>query len=391
MLADSIFTTPQIDAIFSDASELHHMLAVESALATAQATVGVIPNEAATIIADVCRQTDWDTEQIREQTLLAGNPAIPVVNLLKERVGQKSPEAVQYVHQGATSQDIIDTALMSQLKQAFSQFQADLGQLNNLLTALAQTHRQAPMMGRTLLQQALPITFGDKVTGWLDGLRRSQERLSRVMAECLVVQLGGPVGNGASLGEHGPTIRAQVAATLNLGTTTMAWHTQRDRLVELAATLGILNGSLGKLANDVILLMQTEVGEVREGAAEGKGGSSSMPHKRNPVTSTFMVAIAQRTPALVATLLGAMVQPHERAAGAWHSEWPVMRELVKLTAANLHHANDLISNLEVDTERMKQGISELGLGISDLLARHLLPEVNPKSPIPTSDIPNPKS
>lgn len=357
MLAESIFTTPRMEALFSDATELRFMLAVESALATAQAAVGVIPSEAARIIADVCGQTDWDTDRIREQTLLAGNPAIPVVNWLKERVGHKNPETVPYVHRGATSQDLIDTALMSQLNQAFEQFQVDIGQLNSRLTVLAQTHRLTPMMGRTLLQQALPITFGDKVTGWLDGLQRSEKRLSRVMAECLVVQLGGPVGNGASWGEQAAAIRTRVAATLNLGTTTQAWHTQRDRLVDLAATLGILNGSLGKLANDVILLMQTEVGEVREGAAEGKGGSSSMPHKRNPVTSTFMVAIAHRTPALVATLLGAMIQPHERAAGAWHSEWSVMRELVKLTAANLHHANDLIRNLEVDPDRMQQNLN----------------------------------
>ncbi len=192
------------------------MLAVESALAVAQAAVGVIPSGAALIIVGVCEQTDWNMEQIREQTLLAGNPAIPVVNLLKERVGQKSPQAVQYVHQVATSQDVIDTALMSQLKQVFDQFQVELSQLNSLLTALAQTHRQTPMMGRTLLQQALPITFGDKVTGWLDGLLRSEERLSRVMTDCLVVQLGGPVGNGATLGEHVAATQTHMAATLGL-------------------------------------------------------------------------------------------------------------------------------------------------------------------------------
>ncbi|MDB5240934.1 MAG: pcaB [Spirosoma sp.] len=357
MLADSIFTTPQMELLFSDATELRFMLSFESALAQAQAAVGVIPLEAALIIADVCGQTDWTTEWIKEQTLLAGNPAIPVVNRLKERVGHKSQPTLQYVHQGATSQDVIDTALMCQLKQAFEQFDEDINQLNNLLSGLARAHRQTPMMARTLLQQALPITFGDKVTGWLDGLQRSEQSLSRVMAECLVVQLGGPVGNGASLGQHVSAIRAQVAATLNLGTTTQAWHTQRDRLVDIAATLGILNGLLGKMAQDIILLMQTEVGEVWEGAAAGKGGSSSMPHKRNPVTATFMVAIAHQTPALVATLLSAMIQPHERAAGAWHSEWPVMRKLVKLTAANLYHANDLIQNLEVDTVQMQQNLN----------------------------------
>lgn len=357
MLADSIFTTPLMETLFSDATELRFMLAFESALATALAAAGVIPDATATTIADVCRQTDWNTGQIRELTRLAGNPAIPFVNLLKERVGRKNPEAVRYVHWGATSQDVIDTALMCQLNLAINELRTDLNRLTNQLTTLAHAHQHTPMMGRTLLQQALPITFGDKVMSWLDGLLRSVERLERSTKECLVVQLGGPVGSEATWGEHGPAIRGQVAATLELGVTTRAWHTQRDRLADIAATLGILNGSLGKLANDVILLMQTEVGEVREGAAEGKGGSSSMPHKRNPVTSTFMVAIAHRTPALVAGLLGSMIQAHERAAGAWHSEWPVIRELVKLTAANLHYANDLIGGLEVDTERMRQNLN----------------------------------
>jgi 3-carboxy-cis,cis-muconate cycloisomerase len=359
MLADLIFTTPPIETIFSDETELSFMLAFESALAKAQRVAGVIPEKAAATIADVCRQTGWDTDSIRQQTLLAGNPAIPFVSMLKERVRQRQAGAVHYVHQGATSQDVIDTVLMMQLKQAISHCQTDLNQLNTQLTQLAQIHRDTPMMGRTLLQQALPITFGDKVTGWLDGLLRAAERLNQVVEKDIVIQLGGPVGNGASFGEHGSAIRAQMADILGLGNTAHAWHTQRDRLADVATTLGILNGSLGKLGNDSILLMQTEVGEVREGAADGKGGSSSMPHKRNPVSSTFMLAIAHRTPGLVASMLAAMVQPHERAAGAWHSEWPVMRELVRLTAANLYHANELIRTLEVDTERMKQNSNVL--------------------------------
>ncbi|WP_020603634.1 3-carboxy-cis,cis-muconate cycloisomerase [Spirosoma spitsbergense] len=354
MLADLIFTTPPMETIFSDETELRLMLAFESALVTAQAAAGAIPAEAAATITDVCRQTNWDTESIRQQTLLAGNPAIPFVSMLKERVHQKDVEAVRYVHQGATSQDVIDTVLMMQLKQGLAQCQTDLNQLNTQLTQLAQTHRDTPMMGRTLLQQALPITFGDKVKGWLDGLLRAAERVDQVVEKDIVIQLGGPVGNSVSLGDHAEAIRARMAELLGLGNTPHAWHTQRDRLANIAATLGILNGSLGKLGNDIILLMQTEVGEVREGAADGKGGSSSMPHKRNPVSSTFMVAIAHHTPALVASMLAAMIQPHERAAGAWHSEWPVMRDLIRLTAANLYHANELIRTLEVDTERMKQ-------------------------------------
>ena len=355
MLADLIFTTPPIDELFSDASELRCMLAFESALATAQAALGVIPPSAAEVIHEVCQQPDWPLDQIKQQTLLAGNPAIPFVNLLRQRVEAQQPGAVRYVHVGATSQDLMDTALMLQLKAAFALLRTDLSNLTGQLGTLLETYGSVPMVGRTLLQHALPITFGDKIVGWLDGLARSGDRLGQIEQTGLVVQLGGPVGTLAQMGAEGPAIRQRVADALGLRDAP-AWHTQRDRLADVAATLGMLNGLLGKLATDAILLMQTEVGELREGAAEGKGGSSAMPHKRNPVTSTFVVAIAHRTPALVASLLGAMLQPNERAAGAWHSEWPVMRELVQLTAANLYHANDLIAGLEVDTDRMQQNL-----------------------------------
>lgn len=328
------------------------MLAFESALAQAQGVLGVIPAPASRRIEIVCEQPDWPIDIIKTQTLLAGNPAIPLVAMLKQRVGQHDPEAVAYVHFGATSQDVIDTVLMMQLKEAFESLRIDLKALNEQLSALAKVHQHTPMMGRTLLQHALPITFGDKLTGWHSGLLRAADRLNHVEQTCLTIQLGGPVGTLTQLGERGPAIRRQVANALGL-VDAPAWHTQRDGLAELCTTLGILNGSLGKLATDIILLMQTEVGEVREGAAEGKGGSSSMPHKRNPVAATFMVAIAHRTPALVASMLGAMLQAHERAAGSWHSEWATVRELTRLTAANLHHANDLIANLEVDTDRMQ--------------------------------------
>ncbi len=351
MLADQIFTTPFIENLFSDEAELRAMLTVESALARAQSEVGLIPESAVTAIAVVCEQTNWPTEQISQETLLAGNPAIPFVNLLKQRVADYQADAVPYVHFGATSQDVIDTALMLQLKAACAQFDTDLTTLTERLTALHQTYGHLPMIGRTLLQHALPITIGDKLTGWLSGLFRATDRLRRLHHGCLAIQLGGPVGTLAQMGEHGPAIRKRMADVLGL-TDAPSWHTQRDRLAELGAELGMLNGSLGKLGQDVTLLMQTEIGEIREGAAAGKGGSSSMPHKRNPVSATFMVAIAHQTPGLVATLLGSMMQPHERAAGEWHSEWPTIRQLTKLTAANLQHANDLMAGLDIDTEQI---------------------------------------
>ncbi|MBO0929731.1 3-carboxy-cis,cis-muconate cycloisomerase [Fibrella aquatilis] len=357
MLADLIFTTPAIEAILADEAEWQLMLDFEAALATAQAAVGEIPESAAASIRAVCAEGDWDLEAVRQQTLLAGNPAIPMVSALRARVADRDAEAAPYVHRGATSQDVIDTVLMGQLRMAIALLLSDLHQLTDLLTRLANAHVHTPMMGRTLLQQALPITFGQKATAWLDGLVRQKGKLQQLAGEVIVLQLGGPVGTGDSFGEHQKTISETMADALNLGSPTHAWHTQRDRVADLAGAFGTINGLLGKLATDVVLLMQTEVGEVREGAADGKGGSSSMPHKRNPVSSTFMVAIAHRTPALVATLLSTMLQPHERAAGPWHAEWAVVRELLRLTAANLHHANDLISSLEIDTARMK---SQLG-------------------------------
>jgi 3-carboxy-cis,cis-muconate cycloisomerase len=355
MLADSIFTTPSIDAVFSNESELHCLLQIESALAAAQEETGLIPSGAADMIAAVCAEPDWNPEFIRQETLKAGNPAIPFVTALKKRVAARHPEAVSFVHVGTTSQDLIDTALMLQLKAAFVLLSTDLGSLIDLLTGVKGEYGQAPMMARTLLQQALPFTFGDKVSGWLDGLTRTAERLRLTSQSQLAIQLGGPVGTLAQLGEQGIAIRQLMAQTLGLSDAP-AWHTQRDRISDIGAVLGTLNGLLGKLATDVTLLMQTEVNELREGTEPGKGGSTSMPHKHNPVSATFMVAIAIQTPVLVSTLLSGMLQPHERAAGTWHSEWPVIRQLVRLTAANLRHANDLITGLVVDTNRMRQNM-----------------------------------
>ena len=361
-LTQNVFTTPTSEAIFSASTELKSMLTFESALAQVQAELGLIPVSAARVISEVCQQTDWDQERIQAHTLLAGNPAIPLVKALMQRVQQLDPEAAKYVHWGATSQDVIDTAFMLQAKAALADLISAATQLEASLAKLAQQHRQTLMIGRTLLQQARPITFGYKVAGWLAQLSRSVQKIRILQQDGLPLQLGGAVGTLVAMPQQGIAVTHQLAIRLGLSQLPMPWHTQRDPVAELATSLGILNGTLGKIANDCILLMQTEVGEVYEGAAEGKGGSSAMPHKRNPVSSTFMVAIAHRTPALVSTVLSAMVQQHDRAAGNWHIEWEVMRELFKLSAANLRHANDLIGGLEVDTSRMQQNI-ELTKGL----------------------------
>jgi 3-oxoadipate enol-lactonase len=231
------------------------------------------------------------------------------------------------------------------------------------------------MIGRTLLQQARPITFGYKVATWLDAVSRSKQRIQQIYRENLTLQFGGAVGTLATLGDNALRIKALIANELELNDNDITWHGQRDRFAEIVTTLGILNGSLGKIGKDITLLMQTEIGEVFEGAAGGKGGSSAMPHKRNPVSSVFMVAIATRTPALVATFLSAMVQEHERAAGNWHAEWAVLMEIMKLTAANLRHANDLIGNLEVDEARMLENL-ELTKGL--IFAEDIAAALSPK-------------
>jgi 3-carboxy-cis,cis-muconate cycloisomerase len=362
MLSQAIFTTSEMDDLFSSNSQIKAMLAFESALAKAEYTEGVIPSSAAAVIQTVCASATFDAENLEKQTLLAGNPAIPFVKQLIEKVKQRDAEAAKYVHFGATSQDVLDTAMMLQLKTALTHCLQDLEQLEQKLALLAFKHRNTLMIGRTLLQQARPITFGYKAATWLDGVSRSRERIEQVKKENLTLQFGGAVGTLSTLGNAALRVKAVMASALGLNDSEITWHGQRDRFAEIVTSLGILNGNLGKIAKDITLLMQTEIGEVFEGAAEGKGGSSAMPHKRNPVSSVFMVAIATRTPALVATFLSAMVQEHERAAGNWHAEWHVITDLVKLTAANLKHANDLIGHLEVDTNRMLQNL-ELTQGL----------------------------
>jgi 3-carboxy-cis,cis-muconate cycloisomerase len=380
MLAHRIFTTSLAETLFSAETELQEMLRFEAMLAHSESEMGLIPVAAARVIETVCFQQDdkWHVEMIQlieNQTLMAGNPAIPFVKLLIKKVKEQDKEAAKFVHFGATSQDVMDTVLVLQLQRALIQIEKDLHQLQKVLSELARKHRDTIMMGRTLLQQARPITFGYKVAVWLNGIHGLIHQLNYLKNNVLYLQLGGAVGTLAVLGAQGWSVLKAMSEKLGLKKSPITWHTQRDSLVQLATFLGILNANLGTIGKNLTLLMQNEVGEVFEGAAAGKGGSSAMPHKRNPVTSVFMVAIAQRTPALVSTLLSNGLQEHERAAGNWHSEWAVMKELVKLTMANLLHANDLVENLEVDAPRMLQNL-ELTKGL--IFAEDLTAALSPK-------------
>lgn len=352
----TLFYQAEVNALFSDEATVSYMLRVESALARAQANHGLISESAATVIEGCCLVQQIDIEQLVAEIPLGANACIPLVNQLRAAVKKQNPEAAKFVHFGATSQDIIDTATMLQTRDAVQFIQKNLHQLIAQLNVLALKHEQTPMAGRTLLQQANPITFGYKIQTWLDGLGRSAKRLERLLADGFALQLGGPVGNLDTMGTAGPAIAQTMAADLGLTNPPMAWHTQRDRITEIAAILGMLVGAVAKIATDIALMMQTEIGEVQEPSGEGKGGSSSMPHKRNPVSAVAIRAIAGRTPQLVATLFGSLVQDHERASGAWHAEWEPLAELTQLTAGAVHQAVIMTNGLVVNTDRMQQNL-----------------------------------
>ncbi len=355
-LLDPLFGSAAMVEVFSDAARLQHMLDFEAALARAEARCGIIPATAARAIASKCKADLIDTNALATATALSVNPAIPLVKQVTALVAKDDPEAARFVHWGATSQDANDTGLVLQIRQAFDILEADLAALRSGAIQLAQKHRSTPMAGRTLMQHALPTTFGVKVAGWLDAMNRHRERFAETKARVLVLQFGGAVGTMAALGKKGLQVAEALAAELHVGLPTMPWHTQRDRVAEVATTLGLCTGTLGKIARDISLHMQTEIAEVFEPAGEGRGGSSTMPHKRNPVSAAVALAAATRVPGLVSTMLSAMVQEDERGLGDWHAEWETLPEIFRLTAGALHQMAAIVPHLEVDPARMRHNL-----------------------------------
>jgi 3-carboxy-cis,cis-muconate cycloisomerase len=348
-----LFTTPAMRAVLSDEARLQRMLEVEASLARAQAKLGLIPAEAAreiTANADVSR---IDIAAIGRGTELVGYPIVPLVKALAQAC---AGNAGRWVHWGATTQDIMDTGLVLQLREGLALIGQDLAGAEAALVDLARRYRDTPMAGRTHAQHALPITFGFKCALWLAPLQRHAERLARLRSELAVVQFGGAVGTLASLGADGIRVMDELAAELDLRTPPIAWHVGRDGLAEVAGFLGLLTGSLGKIATDVALLMQAEIGEVAEPYQEGRGGSSTMPQKRNPIACEFILACAANVRQLVPVMLGAMVQDHERATGPWHAEWIALPEAFALSAGALHHARTLLEGLVVDPARMRRNL-----------------------------------
>jgi 3-carboxy-cis,cis-muconate cycloisomerase len=355
-LTGSMFSTEAMQTVFAAHACVQGMLDFEAALARAQVRVGVIPVAAAAPIAACCDAAHIDLTRLAHAAGAAGNLAIPLVKQLTAAVAAHDQEAAKYVHWGATSQDAIDTGLVLQLRNALDLIDADLAQLADALARLAEQHRNTPLVGRTWMQHALPVTFGLKAAGWLDAILRHQDRLAALRSRVLVVQLGGAAGTLASLGDKGLEVSTALAEELGLGVPDAPWHTQRDRVVEVAAVLGMLVGTLGKMARDISLHMQTDVGEAAEPTAEGRGGSSTMPHKRNPVGCAAVLTAAMRVPALVSTMLSGMVQEHERALGGWQAEWDTLPEIVQLTAGAVQQMRQVASGLKIDAARMRANL-----------------------------------
>jgi 3-carboxy-cis,cis-muconate cycloisomerase len=352
-LLTPLFASAEAALLFDDRARLQGMLDVEAALARAEVRAGVIPATAAGPIAAQCRAELFDLDELGRATAQAGNPAIPMVGRLTTLVGAADAEAARFVHWGATSQDVMDTGLVLQLRAALAVIERDLARLADALARLARKHRLTPLVGRTWLQHAPPVTFGLKAAGWLDALHRHQDRLAELRPRLLALQFGGAAGTLAALGDKGLEVAAALAEELDLALPELPWHTHRDRLVEFGAWLGLLAGTLGKIARDIALLMQTEAAEAAEPADAGRGGSSTMPHKRNPVTAATVLAAATRAPGLVATLFAAMPQEHERGLGNWHAEWVVLPDLVVTVTGALHHMAEMIPGLEPDPTRMR--------------------------------------
>ncbi|MBI6666541.1 3-carboxy-cis,cis-muconate cycloisomerase [Pseudomonas syringae] len=368
-LFDAYFMQPEMREIFSDEGRVQGMLDFEAALARAQARVGLIPPE---VVADIelsCDARLFDFDALAIAIGSAGNSAIPLVKALGKQIAARSAEAERYVHMGATSQDVMDSGLILQLRRAIVLLEHDLARLADAMAEQAQRHAGTPLAGRTWLQQATPVTLGMKIAGWLGAVTRHRQRLNEIKPRLLCLQFGGASGSLAALGDQAFSVAETLAGELQLALPEQPWHTQRDRLVEFAGLLGLIAGSLGKLGRDVSLLMQTEVGEVFEPSAPGKGGSSTMPHKRNPVGAAVMISTATRAPGLVATMLAAMPQEHERSLGLWHAEWETLPELCCLVSGSLQQALQVIPGLQVDAERMAINLqSTKGLGLAEAVS-----------------------
>ena len=356
---EGFLSTPEVMQAFGERSFVEAMLCFEAALARAQAAAGMIPESAAQSIIGTCKVELFDVAKIVRESARAGSLAIPLVASLKETVGLFNPAAVAHVHRGCTSQDAIDTAMALVTRGALELIEADVAISVQALLALAQRHASTPMLARTLTQPASVTSFGLKCVGWAAPLVRSLARLRLVAPKALQLQLGGAVGTLAAMNGKGEQITTLMADDLKLTRPVASWHTQRDEWVALGCELGLLTGSLGKIARDLVLLGQFEVAEVAEPVEPGRGGPANMPHKHNPVACMVAIAAAQRAPQRVAALLAAMPQEHERALGAWQAELAEWPALVMSTHGSARALAGALPGLQVDTARMRSNLDAM--------------------------------
>jgi 3-carboxy-cis,cis-muconate cycloisomerase len=343
-----------------DGAYLQHMLDFEAALARAEAAAGVIPRNAAGPIAKACKASSFDLAGLAEAATRSGNLAIPLVKALTANVAKADADAARYVHWGATSQDVIDTAGMLTLRAAIGAVAPDLDRAIAGFARLARQHRNTAVVARTWLQHALPMPFGLKLAEYAAALHRSRTRLQRLRGEALALQFGGAAGTLAALGDKGMVVAEKLAQELKLPLPDAPWHTHRDRIAEAASVFAVLAGTCGKIARDVSLMMQTDVAEAFEPPGEGRGGSSTMPHKRNPVAAATALAAATMAPNLAATIFAAQVQEHERSAGPWQAEWPTLPSLLLVTSGALAAIVDIAEGLQVDAARMRANLETTG-------------------------------
>jgi len=368
-----LFGTGAMRAVFADEALVQRYLDVEAALARAQARLGIIPEEAAREITAQARVENLDFDAYKQGV---GRVFYPILPLVEGLVAICRDGLGEYCHWGATTQDIMDTALSLQLREALALIEADLEALSATLAALARAHRDTPMAGRSHLQQALPVTFGYKAAVWLSGIERHRVRLAEIRPRATLVEFAGAAGTLASLGQRGFEVQAALAEELGLGQPEIAWHVMRDNVAETVSFLGLLTGTLAKIGTDVLLMMQSEVGEVFEPFAHGRGASSTMPQKRNPVSCELLIIAAKAVRQNVAMMLDAMVQDHERASGPWHVEWLALPQTFILAAGALSQARAMLDGLVVDKQRMLRNLDLTnGLIVSEAVMMGLAPHI----------------
>ena len=368
-----IFSTEPMRRIFADENRIQKYLDIEAALARAQARLGIIPQDACDEICRHCSVREYDFAKLKAQTERIGYPVLPVVQQL---VGLCRDGLGEWCHWGATTQDITDTATILQIREALDLVEADIVGIADALAGLARRYRDTPMAGRSNLQQAVPITFGYKCATWLAAFERHRLRLGEMRPRVLVGEFGGAAGTLSSLGTRGLDVQAALMKELGLGQPEIAWHTVRDRIAEVGCFLGLVTGICGKIAFDVKLMMQTEVEEVYEPFHEGRGSSSTMPQKRNPISCVYITATTSLVRQLVAALLDAMVEDHERATGPWEIEWIAVPEIFSLAAGALAQTRFMVSGLVVDEKKMRANLDiTRGLIVSEAVMMGLGPHI----------------